>query len=93
MPLLHATLDIHFLEAPETMLEQIRSTQDAVLTATVTPNWKHYHWFKSGSTKEKPIDPFPSIVQLSVSDKAAIDGVLQHASTFWGWLVATLYLS
>ena len=43
----HATLDTHFLEAPEFLLEQLRSTQDTQLTATVTPDWKHYHLLAS----------------------------------------------
>ena len=43
----HATLDTHFLEAPEFLLEPFRSTQDTQLTATVTLDWKHYHLLAS----------------------------------------------
>ena len=91
MPLLHATLEIHFLEAPNSLLEQLRSTQDVQLTATVNPDWKHYHLLKSGSTQQNLMDPFPLLE--GIAERSLRDYSFRHANELYDYYFDTLVFS
>ena len=91
MFLQHSTLDIHFLEAPNHILERLGSTQDVQLTATGTPNWKHYHLLKSGCKQRNPIETFPPVAYLhSFMTKAEHRQRIQDAEAFHDWLLENL---